>query len=170
MAHKKGVGSSRNGRDSNAQRRGVKRFGGETLKQYMPLAGRPVLRHAVDAVNSNPSRDARIKMVTEIVSSDTDVDFDAEGRYIKVTIQDSGAGIQASDLAHVFDPFFTTKEMGGGSGLGLAITRDMITQLGGEVALGSSARGGARATIRRMARIALPNPGGARFGAALFLA
>ncbi len=32
MAHKKGVGSSRNGRDSNAQRLGVKRFGGETVK------------------------------------------------------------------------------------------------------------------------------------------
>ena len=31
MAHKKGVGSSRNGRDSNAQRLGVKRFGGETM-------------------------------------------------------------------------------------------------------------------------------------------
>jgi large subunit ribosomal protein L27 len=32
MAHKKGVGSSRNGRDSNSQRLGVKRFGGETVK------------------------------------------------------------------------------------------------------------------------------------------
>ena len=31
MAHKKGVGSSRNGRDSNAQRLGVKRFGGEVV-------------------------------------------------------------------------------------------------------------------------------------------
>ena len=31
MAHKKGVGSSRNGRDSNAQRLGVKRFGGEKV-------------------------------------------------------------------------------------------------------------------------------------------
>ena len=31
MAHKKGVGSSRNGRDSNAQRLGVKRFGGEMV-------------------------------------------------------------------------------------------------------------------------------------------
>lgn len=31
MAHKKGQGSSRNGRDSNAQRRGVKRFGGEMV-------------------------------------------------------------------------------------------------------------------------------------------
>ena len=32
MAHKKGGGSSKNGRDSNAQRRGVKKFGGETVK------------------------------------------------------------------------------------------------------------------------------------------
>ena len=32
MAHKKGQGSSRNGRDSNAQRRGVKRYGGEQVK------------------------------------------------------------------------------------------------------------------------------------------
>ena len=31
MAHKKGVGSSRNGRDSNAQRRGTKRYGGEAV-------------------------------------------------------------------------------------------------------------------------------------------
>jgi large subunit ribosomal protein L27 len=31
MAHKKGLGSSKNGRDSNAQRLGVKRFGGETV-------------------------------------------------------------------------------------------------------------------------------------------
>lgn len=32
MAHKKGMGSSRNGRDSNAQRRGVKEYGGETVR------------------------------------------------------------------------------------------------------------------------------------------
>jgi large subunit ribosomal protein L27 len=32
MAHKKGVGSSRNGRDSNSQRRGVKRFDGELVR------------------------------------------------------------------------------------------------------------------------------------------
>lgn len=32
MAHKKGQGSTRNGRDSNGQRRGVKKFGGETVR------------------------------------------------------------------------------------------------------------------------------------------
>jgi large subunit ribosomal protein L27 len=39
MAHKKGVGSSRNGRDSNAQRLGVKRFGGEQV-----IAGNIIVR------------------------------------------------------------------------------------------------------------------------------
>lgn len=39
MAHKKGVGSSRNGRDSNSQRLGVKRFGGEHV-----LAGNILVR------------------------------------------------------------------------------------------------------------------------------
>jgi large subunit ribosomal protein L27 len=39
LAHKKGQGSSRNGRDSNAQRRGVKRFGGQRV-----LAGNILVR------------------------------------------------------------------------------------------------------------------------------
>ena len=39
MAHKKGVGSSRNGRDSNSQRRGVKRFGGDNV-----IAGNIIVR------------------------------------------------------------------------------------------------------------------------------
>jgi len=39
MAHKKGVGSSRNGRDSEGQRRGVKRFGGENV-----VAGNIIVR------------------------------------------------------------------------------------------------------------------------------
>ncbi len=39
MAHKKGAGSTRNGRDSNAQRRGVKKYGGEAV-----LAGNIIIR------------------------------------------------------------------------------------------------------------------------------
>lgn len=39
MAHKKGLGSSKNGRDSNSQRRGIKRFGGEAI-----LAGTIIVR------------------------------------------------------------------------------------------------------------------------------
>ena len=44
MAHKKGVGSSRNGRDSNAQRLGVKRFGGEVVSGGSILVRQRVTR------------------------------------------------------------------------------------------------------------------------------
>ena len=39
MSHKKGQGSSRNGRDSNAQYRGVKRFGGQRVRAGTDLIG-----------------------------------------------------------------------------------------------------------------------------------
>ena len=45
MAHKKGASSSRNGRDSNAQRLGVKRFGGQTVKRRRDPG--PPARHPV---------------------------------------------------------------------------------------------------------------------------
>ncbi len=44
MAHKKGTGSTRNGRDSNSKRLGVKRYGGETVsefRQYQARASQP---------------------------------------------------------------------------------------------------------------------------------
>ncbi len=47
MAHKKGQGSSRNGRDSNGQRRGVKKYGGQTVvagKHHRPPSRQPVPR------------------------------------------------------------------------------------------------------------------------------
>ena len=45
MAHKKGVGSSRNGRDSNAQYRGIKKYGGEVVKRRQHH--RAAVRHQV---------------------------------------------------------------------------------------------------------------------------
>jgi large subunit ribosomal protein L27 len=47
MAHKKGQGSSRNGRDSNGQRRGVKRFGGERVE-----AGNIIIRQVGNRFHS----------------------------------------------------------------------------------------------------------------------
>lgn len=49
MAHKKGQGSSRNGRDSNGQRRGIKRFAGEQV-----LAGNILVRQVGTVVHPGP--------------------------------------------------------------------------------------------------------------------
>lgn len=50
MAHKKGGGSTRNGRDSNAQRLGVKRFGGENV-----LAGNIIVRQRGTSIHPGPN-------------------------------------------------------------------------------------------------------------------
>jgi len=80
--------------------------------------------------------------------STIDVTCHAEGEWAEVRVEDRGQGVAEEDLERVFEPFFSTKTDRGGTGMGLAITRDMITNLGGEVSLENLAVGGARATVR----------------------
>ena len=48
------------------------------------------------------------------------------GKYIKISVADTGAGIDPSDLPHIFEPFFTTKGKAKGTGLGLALVYGII--------------------------------------------
>lgn len=52
---------------------------------------------------------------------------------IQISIQDSGAGMDASTLDKVFEPFFTTKGIGQGTGLGLSISYGIVQNHGGEI-------------------------------------
>ncbi|MCZ6869890.1 MAG: PAS domain S-box protein, partial [Gammaproteobacteria bacterium] len=54
------------------------------------------------------------------------------GRYIRLTVTDTGSGISDDDLPHIFEPFFTTKPHAGG-GLGLAVTFGIVSQHGGHI-------------------------------------
>ena len=51
---------------------------------------------------------------------------DATGKFVVVSISDTGSGIDDSILSKIFDPFFTTKEKGKGSGLGLSIVDGLV--------------------------------------------
>ncbi|MFL2871269.1 MAG: 50S ribosomal protein L27 [Pirellulaceae bacterium] len=78
MAHKKGQGSSRNGRDSNAQRRGVKKFGGEAVRAGNILVRQVGTRfHAGRNVGQGND-------YTLFALVDGTVEFDRQGRRINI--------------------------------------------------------------------------------------
>ncbi len=78
MAHKKGQGSSRNGRDSNAQRRGVKKFGGEAV-----IAGNILIRQV--GTKWHPGKGVgQGSDYTLFALIDGKVMFDQKGRRINV--------------------------------------------------------------------------------------
>ncbi len=65
----------------------------------------------------------------------------------RVSIKDTGIGIEKEHMEEIFDPFYTTKEAGRGTGLGLSITHQILTGMGGRIHINSEYKHGTEIAV-----------------------
>jgi CheY-like chemotaxis protein len=101
-------------------------------RDAMPNGGKLTLRAAVETIG--PAQPGHPPWLSP-------------GRYVRLTVADTGSGMDAATLLHAGEPFFTTKRAGEGTGLGLAMAKGFATQSGGALHIDSSPDQGTTVTL-----------------------
>jgi PAS domain S-box-containing protein len=80
----------------------------------------------------------KARTITIEADSQRDLPEPGKGKYIEITVSDTGPGIDINIINRIFDPYFTTKEMGQGSGMGLSIVHGIVTSHDGAISVNST--------------------------------
>lgn len=100
------------------------------------------------AVNSRDAMPDGGTLTLALDLAETDATRDlAAGRYVRLTVSDTGSGMDDETLRKAIEPFFSTKEVGKGTGLGLSMIHGLAQQLKGTLRLFSTPGCGTRAEL-----------------------
>ncbi|PPQ31069.1 PAS domain S-box protein [Rhodopila globiformis] len=105
---------------------------GTNARDAMPEGGTLTLSADVEFVAADDHRPAGL----------------ASGAYVRLSVTDTGTGMDAATLARAAELFFTTKPLGQGTGLGLAMVKAFAEQSGGAMAIASTPSEGTTVTLR----------------------
>ena len=119
-----------------------------------------ILNLALNAQDAMPEGGSlRIDARNRLVETEGFLGELASGKYVVVSVTDTGVGMDEETLARSCEPFFTTKEAGRGSGLGLSMVHGFAAQSGGSVLITSAVGKGTRVDCGcRVQRAEPPKP------------
>jgi PAS domain S-box-containing protein len=104
-----------------------------------------ILNLAVNARDAMPDG-GRLRLGL-VQSTGADSGLELKGNFLRLSVSDTGIGMDAATLRSAIEPFFSTKELGKGTGLGLSMVHGLAVQLGGALQLRSQPGEGTTAEL-----------------------
>ena len=98
-----------------------------------------IMNLCTNAAHAMKEKGGRLDVRLAEVELDDTAELDYKGlkrgRYLRLSVTDTGSGIPKEVIKRIFDPFFTTKERGEGTGMGLSVVHGIVKDMGGAISV-----------------------------------